>query len=346
MSVSRQFAPALDDAGFVGMQGTPTPGHLRYTGVLGFDYSVDEAQRTGPDGRPLRIDRRLRTDVSVQLGIGARLAVAATIPVVLHQASQEPVVLAVPPSTRSLASTGLGDVRLQSRYRLLGTVADRTGVKADGPGLGVLFALDVPTGDPKDHTGEHGARTEVAALADFQVLGAGAGVKVGWLHRAVPNHVAGFELADRLVYGAAVRMPMPFFPPLSALVELRGEADFISSEGSPVELLLGGRLRAGDWTLGLSGGLGLATPLGQPGGRVMVYVRMSPPDPDTDGDGVPDGSDGCPFLPEDLDGFEDGDGCEDPDNDNDMVPDVDDLCPNEEALVDRDDNEDGCTDPE
>ena len=63
-----------------------------------------------------------------------------------------------------------------------------------------------------------------------------------------------------------------------------------------------------------------------------------------DNDGIPDSADECPRLPEDMDGFEDQDGCMDPDNDNDFVPDADDLCPNEQALEGQDENEDGCTD--
>jgi OmpA-OmpF porin, OOP family len=52
------------------------------------------------------------------------------------------------------------------------------------------------------------------------------------------------------------------------------------------------------------------------------------PEPDNDHDGIPDSVDKCPMKPEDMDGFQDADGCPDPDNDNDSVLDVDDFCPN------------------
>ncbi len=52
------------------------------------------------------------------------------------------------------------------------------------------------------------------------------------------------------------------------------------------------------------------------------------PEPDNDNDGIPDAVDKCPMKPEDMDGFEDADGCPDPDNDKDTVLDVDDFCPN------------------
>jgi outer membrane protein OmpA-like peptidoglycan-associated protein len=49
--------------------------------------------------------------------------------------------------------------------------------------------------------------------------------------------------------------------------------------------------------------------------------------PDGDGDGIADSDDKCPTQAEDLDGFEDGDGCPDLDNDKDGTPDLADTCP-------------------
>ncbi len=50
---------------------------------------------------------------------------------------------------------------------------------------------------------------------------------------------------------------------------------------------------------------------------------------DSDGDGIPDDQDKCPYQPEDMDGFEDEDGCSDIDNDGDGLLDSADRCPNE-----------------
>lgn len=80
------------------------------------------------------------------------------------------------------------------------------------------------------------------------------------------------------------------------------------------------------------------------GARDPDGCPIAPPDSDRDGDGVPDRRDFCPDNPEDLDGWEDEDGCPDPDNDGDGVPDVDDACPREPGppeargcpVVDRD----------
>lgn len=68
------------------------------------------------------------------------------------------------------------------------------------------------------------------------------------------------------------------------------------------------------------------------------------PAPDRDGDGIPDALDACPDRPEDVDGFEDSDGCPDIDNDLDRVLDIVDKCPNVPETYNGFDDEDGCPD--
>lgn len=68
------------------------------------------------------------------------------------------------------------------------------------------------------------------------------------------------------------------------------------------------------------------------------------PELDNDGDGINDVNDKCPDLAEDLDGFEDTDGCPDLDNDQDGIPDDKDRCPNEPEDFDGEEDTDGCPD--
>lgn len=63
-----------------------------------------------------------------------------------------------------------------------------------------------------------------------------------------------------------------------------------------------------------------------------------------DRDNIPDADDLCPTDAEDMDGFEDSDGCPDPDNDQDRILDVDDQCPNEPETYNGTEDEDGCPD--
>jgi outer membrane protein OmpA-like peptidoglycan-associated protein len=68
------------------------------------------------------------------------------------------------------------------------------------------------------------------------------------------------------------------------------------------------------------------------------------PDPDNDGDGILDGQDGAPNQAEDMDGFQDADGIPDPDNDGDGILDVKDKCPNVAEDIDGFEDADGCPD--
>jgi outer membrane protein OmpA-like peptidoglycan-associated protein len=70
------------------------------------------------------------------------------------------------------------------------------------------------------------------------------------------------------------------------------------------------------------------------------------PDFDNDQDGIPDAQDICPDLPEDIDGFQDADGCPDPDNDGDGIIDATDGCPYQAEDIDGFQDNDGCPDPD
>ncbi|MFO0744170.1 MAG: OmpA family protein [Myxococcota bacterium] len=65
---------------------------------------------------------------------------------------------------------------------------------------------------------------------------------------------------------------------------------------------------------------------------------------DSDNDGIPDGWDRCPDVAEDMDGFEDGDGCPEGDNDLDGVMDLADQCPLQAEVTNGYKDDDGCPD--
>lgn len=332
--------PAPDDDSFITIRGSITPGHLRTNFTLAETLTLGTLQLTDPttgqESQPVSL--RLQTDLVAQLGLGRRAAVSAEVPVINYQHGDAFM------GRPQLAKTAFGDPRVRARYRLFGAVATPEGGRADGPGLALEATGYIPAGYNSAFAGDRAFRGELTALADFQLLGAGAGAHLGVRHRFGPHTVADLRLRDAMTYGVAFKLPMTFWPALTALLELNGSTEFDGFDKSPLELLLGARIHVEEWTVLLHGGVGLAGGVGGPDGIVSLGLRYSPAISDTDGDGIADDEDACPFLPEDRDGFEDGDGCEDPDNDNDLIPDVDDLCPNDEALEGQDADEDGCTD--
>lgn len=72
--------------------------------------------------------------------------------------------------------------------------------------------------------------------------------------------------------------------------------------------------------------------------------KVSPWLEDKDKDGIKDAEDKCPDEMEDMDNFEDENGCPDLDNDNDGIPDVEDKCPNEAETNNGYNDIDGCPD--
>jgi len=65
---------------------------------------------------------------------------------------------------------------------------------------------------------------------------------------------------------------------------------------------------------------------------------------DHDNDAIADVDDVCPGQDEDMDGFEDEEGCPDLDNDDDRIPDANDRCPNDPETYNGEEDEDGCPD--
>ena len=116
---------------------------------------------------------------------------------------------------------------------------------------------------------------------------------------------------------------------------------------NPIEGLIGGQISFGDMLVNLGLGRGLSHGFGAPEYRLVVgFAYSQKTDLDRDGDLIPNSQDQCPDEAEDLDRFEDEDGCPDPDNDQDGVLDRPDLCDSEVEDMDGFEDEDGCPDPD
>ena len=97
----------------------------------------------------------------------------------------------------------------------------------------------------------------------------------------------------------------------------------------------------------IGGGAGISKGIGSPKYRAFASIGYTPmTNDDLDGDGILNDVDQCPNEAEDMDDFEDTDGCPDLDNDNDGILDMDDQCPVEPEDVDTFEDEDGCPDPD
>ncbi|MDH5672265.1 MAG: hypothetical protein OEZ06_08955 [Myxococcales bacterium] len=337
-SVDR-FTPALDSDGFITVQGTRTPGSGNRVLSLISDYArrplsarLDDGSNRDP------IADRVESQFGFEVGVGGRAALGMRWPVIAYQHGD-----LLPEQEWKLQPFALADPELLARLRVLGESANDQTDRRDGPGLALQLGGSLPIGDEDAYAGEGSSVLSAELLADLHVLAAGLGASVGVRHRFVERELAGGRrLGDEMTFGAGVKLPVPPLRPLLFLAEVGGAADF--KHTTVLEVRAGVRADYEELSLLCNAGAGLTSAVGSPGLRIALGLYYQPRDADRDGDGVPDERDECPPLAEDLDGFEDGDGCPDPDNDNDLIPDADDLCPNEEALEDQDLDEDGCTD--
>lgn len=91
-------------------------------------------------------------------------------------------------------------------------------------------------------------------------------------------------------------------------------------------------------------GMGLIRGVGAPEYRLTASLAYANLQRDKDRDGLVDDRDTCPVDPEDIDGWEDEDGCPDLDNDLDGLADVLDTCPVDPEDLDGFKDQDGCPD--
>jgi hypothetical protein len=341
------FEPAPDQLGFTGFPGTRTPGSLGVDANLWLDYGFHtlESKTVGAD---FAVDHRVRATASVQLGILSRGALALRVPVALFQDAELP-------GRREASTMALGNPALDGRVRLLGAPVRADGSVKDGAALAVRGQFWFPLTTYTTLFTERKPRAELSLLADVETFGIALGLSVGYRYRIDDVSVAGRRLGDQLRVAAGARMPLPlvsrFYPGKlqeAALLEIDAATDpqdFFTRATTPIEVRMSYRVILGDVFLTTGVSAGLLGAVGSPDARVLFGVGYSPRKHDQDGDGVPDSQDQCVHLPEDLDGFEDEDGCADDDNDGDLIVDEDDECPLEAAEVGRDEDENGCTDP-
>jgi outer membrane protein OmpA-like peptidoglycan-associated protein len=272
---------------------------------------------------------------------------------------------------------GVGDLALHLKGRILNTSRHPIG-------LGAVLSLTFPTGDKEKFLGTGRVGIHPTLLVDKEfaegrislALNVGARIMTGsdkWVddQRACSLQTGGgtgncsmldpstgaFRMIERgshLTYGIGAAF---YLVPqrLSFVAELIGQTGFkdfakASALNSAHEILAGFKLylaRNSYFAVGAGRGLrggGDNYQYGSPDVRVFAAFIFEPSIGDRDGDGIKDDVDKCPDDPEDLDDFEDEDGCPDPDNDRDGIPDRDDKCPNEPENYNGFEDKDGCPD--
>ncbi|MCB9709418.1 MAG: hypothetical protein H6714_11570, partial [Myxococcales bacterium] len=311
-------------------------GHLKFGAQLHLEYANDPLvylNNTANNNSEAFsvIEHQLVSHLTLSLGLWDRLVLFAGLPVnlIMDEGSNAFGVTADGP--------GIGDVYAGARLRLVG---ERDDVGA----LALQVTGTFPTADLADDnqlfSGDDSPMVHPELLMELRAKGVRLTGNVGARFREA-RPLPGISVDDELTYGAALTLPL-VRDRLDMMGELWGSTalndDFGKRGNSPLEALGGLKYySAGGFTVGAAGGGGILGGYGAPDFRVMAMLGLgkplekeAPEEPaqaDRDGDGIMDDQDQCPDDAEDLDGYEDEDGCPEPDNDKDGVLDVNDSCP-------------------
>jgi len=202
---------------------------------------------------------------------------------------------------------GLGDVGFDLRTTLVDP-----GDAAVGLALGTRVSAPTSTVDLPLGTG--GLGYEVTGIVDTQAGPAHLALNLGY--RGVPAAALDvYTVDDQVLTRAGVGLA--FSPTFGLSGDIAGHLQLNqpldNAANGAWEGLLGFWSRMDRfWVVRAGGGGGLTEAIGAPMLRTVLSIGYEPlPDSDTDGDGLLDSRDKCPDRAEDLDGWEDDDGCPD-----------------------------------
>jgi outer membrane protein OmpA-like peptidoglycan-associated protein len=330
-------AQAVESTSIWSTATTDVAPHLSPTAALVVHYADDpvELRRKNSDASVARlVDNQLKADLGLGVGLYERVELGVVLPVVLHQSGEASAALPAP------HATDFGELRAHGRARL---------VRHEGFGLGAQLTAYLPTSSDAPYQSSSAASGLGSLIADYQSDGVTPwhlAANLGWALRPAETGTL-LSSDDRLDarIGAEVAV-MPNELHLLAGAFGRWEVLADTAAAFSGEYQGGARVFWGTSglasTVGVGGGLGGG--YGTPDLRIIASLSYAPSRSIGDPDTIVATGDRCSSSAEDVDGYQDADGCPDPDNDGDGVLDVDDACPNQPEDLDGFDDSDGCPD--
>ena len=379
----QQFKPATDVDGFLVVHDATLLPQFRFGVGLTLNYAVNPLEVQAPGfGRQFGlIDGIFGGDLVGTFAVFDFWEVGILFPFMQIPVETDFVASSAFPGRK--VAYGFGDLVIDSRIRILDPAEKKIG-------LAINPWLSLPTGNERVGLGRGLPGTGIKVIASQKWKFFHFALNAGYAFFA-RSSVLNLTTGNEFTYGVGVGIsPIPEI--LEVNLELDGsliagpnERDdqerFFNQAHSPAEVYLSLR---GNLPNGLTvyGGVskGISNGYGTPDARFfggVAYAIRTPrdrdkdglhdkidacvsepedidsfqdedgcPDPDNDADGVLDEVDQCRDVAEDADGWQDTDGCPDPDNDLDGVLDTADACPNDAEDLDGFQDEDGCLEPD
>ena len=360
-----RFRPSMSTDGLLDVEWGGVREHLQWDVGLWTNYAQNPLVLYDGDTRVgALIAHRLGGDLMGTVALFDWVQLAADLPLLLFQ-TRDAQILPEVLQAGNLAVVGVGDLRLAPKLRLLRSQEQLVD-------LAVIPAFTVPTALPRDKAylgeGQMTFMPELALSRGFDhgpLSGLRLAANVAYRLRPLERFILDVSIGSELLYrgGVGFRFHDVAALPLEIDLTVSGatyaNAPFRSLEESPLELLAGVKYElfrvpasqgAGDSLVVTAfggSGTGMVRGFGTPDLRVFAGVSIGvPTDIDKDDDDVVDKVDSCPARAEDLDAYDDLDGCPDPDNDGDALLDGNDQCPNDAEDHDGFNDLDGCPDPD
>ena len=355
----QRFDPAPGPRNYFSTRGVRTEGQMAWTAGLVLNYAGDpfvvkscrtQTDCNQPSGVPGRtqdihiIDKIITGDFMGSLTPIDRVQIGLKIPVsfvhgdgLTTSGSNSGL-----PQQGGLNGAGLGDIMLEGKVRAYGEVKDPFVV---GGALFVTAPLGHATAENK-YIGDGTPIVGLRAIFDGRQGPFSFGGNLAGLYRG-SGRVGSTTLGSEFRYGIGAGFEAS--PIVRVILDGFGGTKFSSNNGTnSLEIDGGGVVTplASPISILAALGAGVVQGIGVPTFRAILGVTYTAEARDRDGDGINDNQDQCPTEAEDLDGFEDTDGCPDRDNDGDAIPDKDDKCPNQAEDQDGFQDTDGCPDPD
>ena len=329
-------------------------GHLALSVGLFFLYEDDPLTVVEDEDHSVvvarAVDQRAVGELGLAVGLFDRFSLGVALPLTITQKGGDLALFGRP--GEALEGATLGDLRAIAKVLLLDPE------DAGGFGIHLVVPVVVPLGDAEAFASDGGVGATPGLGLDFRTEG-GFVVAINAGYRLRPERVAYNYVSDDAI-AWAFGMRAPIVPEARFVASVFGSVDLAKSldpldftrevddVGMTVEALGGLELELGSVTITAGAGSAVVRGVGSPDVRAYLGVDWTSEAgaSDADGDGIEDEADKCPEQAEDVDGFEDRDGCPEVDNDQDGIPDVADGCPREPEDADGFEDDDGCPEPD
>lgn len=344
----QRFNPAPGPRNFITTRGVRSDGEMAFSAGLFANYaykpfvirtcvgaeSCDDVQEDDITEVPV-VENLVTGDLVGSLTPIPRLQVGLRIPVTWVKGQGVPDETGEP---QGISAVGLGDIEAEGKYRLYGKVDDPFVV---GAGLFLTAPLGTATSEG-NYIGDASPTVGGRLIADGAQGPFSFGLNLIGVYRG-SGQIGVTEIGPEFRYSGAAGFKVS--PVFRVLADVFGASSFSTDKGeNTLEADGGVQITPLDSpvTISAGAGAGIIDGVGSPTLRAFagfVYVVESR---DRDKDGLDDKEDQCPTAPEDVDGYQDSDGCPDPDNDLDAIADVADKCPMDPEDQDGFEDTDGC----